>query len=872
MRCLGLTFVLIYIFFRYVTAAVLQVQCDNTTNLGCLHSNQDAGPVFRLEPGTQYTEKMVFAESVSDAHSFFLVDRRGPDRTVLFSDGYARDQVNFRLLLKPGETLLSVRSIANDTDILTSSTAEFSTQTLSNGHPTANVTVVHYFEGSVGSVSYVVSAQTSKGRTFSAMGHYYLMGIVGASRSENGTTTILTGIEAAAITFESPLDLSEQWKDNIIEIPIVYQPPGPDFYPDIQLAKQPDPHVSNAATEGSSQSNTGAEGLPSNSQSDEHPGGHLGERADGDSDEDSDLEPSMSPSFEDPSIQSDIPNSKHKVSLKDIMSETRVEVGGHIVGSDSNLIAWDPTHCSTITEVRVNVDGSYNFENEACGIGFDKENGRLLIRVRPNQSGFANIVLTSPMLFVDGEISETSVHVVVQEAPHITPKLVLFEDKVLKLDYFGKEVFALQMRDTLAPPQAQNATDYIVDLPNGRYARASFHTSHLSSDVQDIIFETQRVGEEDMSIIKKLASSMKLRPMLTETSNKLRFKISKEQGAATGLKLAAGSLRSWFFGSGEDQAIDHSFPEESPMDDIEEMEEPAEEPFKEPAASTEPTDLDSDISYESHVFVQYSSSKPYEMAHNTDGRKLETEFAPATLAQATAAPLDTSREYVVVSLVLYKYAAHNFSEHKSSQLGRSIARQVEIASRVAKHSPEPMRMTTTNEMTGSIREGNETEAKAYLTRVQERPSSIVVTYRVAMLSQNGSQIATGLTIQENGIAEKIATDAMLPPGTIAVYDARMLPTLGENNYSGAGGGLPSLAGATAGVVIAAVIGLALIVTIPLIVLLFGFVASRRNTNSPASVAREDTSAFAAVRTSPREGPESTFIERDETHRRVADDV
>lgn len=671
--------------------------------------------------------------------SLDLVGSQGPLRTILFVDGYAYDQLTYHLKLPRGEYIHTAQTSSNNSDILTSSSVSFLS------HPTdsftfENITVINQFEGTVGVVSFVVTIRTNLDRSFKASGIYFVTGLVG-TRGTNANRSVVTGISAPSVTFENPDDVIHSLPDRDVEIDLAYQPPGPDIEDDARRDPRSLETIPSITT------------MPSD-------------------------QPSSQPFEMDP--------------LDAALSGTGVEVQGETLGSPSHLVQWDPLNCRTLSFARLLASGNHYFSNPSCGVAYDPVLRRLLIRLQPGQSGRATVVLTLPTVPGSEESLETTVKVHVRPPPPVSPELILKKNSAFRFDYFGNEVFKLLMNKTRIPFQPENATDYILDLPNGRYARADFSKSTFNSTHQEVTFKTVPIGLEDPDTVQKLRDQLVPEETQEETPDAeatpavyTKHDSSMIDGSLSNQNSERKSVRLRSVWDGpltvhQDDGI--GILEVSPNPSDETME-----------AITE-------THYFSAVHVAFPSETGYRTAKNVDDHKLETEIAPEDLALVSNRVNEGSKSYVEIVMQLRGYAEQNFSEHKSQQIAHTIGKMIQ----------------------NFTEDGDSVE----LVRKQERFESLLVTFRV-FVERDAREAAQAYLLNERAFAKDVAEEAFLPMNEVEVYDARAMLGKGDPKYSGAGGSpATGLSGATVGIIVVASVVLTLVMVVPIAAICFAHFATR----------------------------------------------
>lgn len=680
-------------------------------------------------PNATTSEQQVFDPRDS---TLILADDRANVRTVVFSEGYAHDQMMYHLRLPPGEHVNTVYSTSNNSAILTSSSATFVSHPM-HAYTIENITVINQFEGDVGVVSFSIIVKTDQNRTFDATGIYFVTGLTG-SQGAGHNRSVVTGITAPSITFDNPTDVTKSSPGGDLAIDLDYQPPGPDVQPNQSQGSESD----------------APEAVP---------------------------DISANPTFPTYPPSSNFPMDP----LDAALSGSNVEVQGETLGSASRLIQWDALECHALSFAKLLSSGEHYLSNPSCGVAYDPALRKLVIRLRQGESGHATVVLTLPTVPGSEEALETSVRVHVKPPPPAVPELLLERDTNIRFDYYGNEVFSMELMKTRRPFQPQNATGYFVCLPDGRYAIADLSKSALDGPTQFVMFKTVPVGLEDPMILEKLGITPKGRESpeaeptpahqaesdFSITGNIIHSLIDKKMQRGLTLRTVwDGPLNLRV--SDEPEGLEGS-----------------------PLASQEMTDSFVNKSkYFSKVEVEFPSEKVYRTAVNKENYTLETSIAPDDLAELSKKVNGGVKSYIEVVMQLRGYAVHNFSEHKSQQIAEVIRK-----------------------LTRNFTEEGE---RAELIKKQEILSSLVVTYRVFVI-HSAYQAAQSFLLNDGNFSRLVAKEALLPTDEVAVYDSRATLGSSDPNYSGAGTSPGvGLSGATVGIVVAAAVVLMLIVTLPIV--------------------------------------------------------
>lgn len=485
-------------------------------------------------------------------------------------------------------------------------------------------------------------------------------------------------------------------------------------------------------------------------------------------------------------------------SIAVILSTLVIQIGGRTLGSTCNIIHHEHESCRTLTLANYH-NGRYKFQNDKCGIGYTLGHSgnsyrmEILVKMNVFHYGHGSILLSSPIIVVNGENMETSIRINVKQAPPIRPFLLIERTYTFTVDYYGMEYFKMDVNNSLSPPQVANATDYLLDLPGTRYAWMDYSRCRFDMDVQTIAFISVKPGEEDFDLLKVI-NIHKLYPNgnaglalgsgqengdMNGRQNPLRYVKKLWKKYETKLKGIAPLI------------LEEEFSDKEEKDDEEQADSSA-EPSQEPI-----------VLHESKLHVQVPPEKTYRVAGMKGNHILYTTVASKKLAIEKPQQLSYTQNHIRTSLVLYDYRFNNFSEHKSRQIARSLAGIIGRAMTPPQY----------------IKDGD-------LTKLMQRSASIIATYDTEVV-HNGSSISHGLTAQENDYRSVIERECMLRPGGVGVYDSQVLVAAGGGNLHGSGEDRANLAGSTVGLIIGAIVGICLILGIPLFVLLFGYFLRRR---------------------------------------------
>lgn len=319
--------------------------------------------------------------------------------------------------------------------------------------------------------------------------------------------------------------------------------------------------------------------------------------------------------------------------LSDLVEGAKFDVKNAIIGKKSELIEFDAAQCNPIQAVTKRPDGSYTFSNAKCGLGYDKEMQAIVIDFKSNREGKAILYIDVPRLAADGESFETLININVGVRTGQTPVLVMLEDREFFFDYYGTETYTMEMYNTLSPPQHENATQYLMDLPNGRYATMAYDESALVNPVQTVQFFVPAVGSERPHILRLLARAMQntTGPDAWET---------KVIDINAGSLFEEGAAKAWM---GKEISIRES------------------------------------SIHESHAYVLIPPAEGLTRAVNTPDHKVFAKFGPSTLAivQEPREPNAVEdQNLITMKIALEGYAIGNFSEYKSQQISTSVAEHI----------------------------------------------------------------------------------------------------------------------------------------------------------------------------------------------------
>lgn len=494
----------------------------------------------------------------------------------------------------------------------------------------------------------------------------------------------------------------------------------------------------------------------------------------------------------------------NQLSLSEIIQGSEVEI--NVSEGEENFPLLN-TICKAPQSVVQDGSGFYIFNNSSCGVGFDYENGILVLNLNQERGGSVAIEIMIPAITVRGEVFETVINVFVGKPTMPLPVVVSDEDIELLLDFYGNEEFSLNMYNTLSPPQKENASLYLVDLPNGRFARADFQRSRFEYPNQIIVFKTAAPGNENENMRQLLKGSA----TFMEYPNTRRMQAIDE--------FQRRSIQEEVFlqaetpGRNPDMNIEetryrHGNSKWNPIfgsvhvfGDVKSINALGHDLSLQDSSYTEATLKEAlePTTHESKVHVLLPPSQNIVTAVNQNKRKIKTTFEPNTIASIKAATED-SDENVEVGLHLKGYSKSNFSQFKSDQISQSIERQVSDFA-------------------------NGTSGNATLVRLENDNGSLKLYYYIAVVG-NSSQIAASMD-KNRTVEESIANDARLSPGSITEISARSFHSRGVMNSANGVGVVDTISAPLGGGFIAAIVVVCCIILIPIAFICYGSFVNRR---------------------------------------------
>ncbi|KAI0561308.1 hypothetical protein FGB62_87g082 [Gracilaria domingensis] len=492
-------------------------------------------------------------------------------------------------------------------------------------------------------------------------------------------------------------------------------------------------------------------------------------------------------------------------SLKQVLSKANVDVKDIKYGTASTLVTYDDS-CSLIEPSVKSMNAPKRSMH--CGICFNLTDQSLSITVNPERSGTSVIQLMVPTIEVNGETFETDIRIFVKKPPLVNPAVLIQPGTKLLLDYFGTEVFYIQMYNIIQPDQPVNATDFFIDLGMNRYASADLSLSRLEQPIQTIAFVVQPPGKEDQAILKKIqAALMILKGMELDSPEATPDVLSTLEPVPTMdmatdevLAPAKFSLGPFNLENTTASRIEDEYPAVR-MPQIRIGGPPSVEQLR---MSSIPLNAvyvrigDKDDYYESNAHVILPPALSLRTAKNVLNNPLLTMFAANETAVVSSKSRQGDAKHVLISLFLANYSLPTFSEHKSKQISASLSEAIRNA------TDEP------------IMNGNLTLLKANATGIQ-------VTYAIPLL-KDAEKIAKDVMQNKTDIGNQVSKAIWIPSNRLVLMNA-MVYDPSSPSASDAVSTPENFLGGLSGPLLAVIIVLVLVALIPLSALCIGYLTS-----------------------------------------------
>lgn len=510
------------------------------------------------------------------------------------------------------------------------------------------------------------------------------------------------------------------------------------------------------------------------------------------------------------------------------------------------LLNFNQSICGNMPTLTMDSNGKFLFPDANCGVGFHEASKKLVFNLNRQQSGNIVITISIPALFMGDEMFETSINIFVGSPVFRKPVLLLNKNLDIALDYFGSEEFSVQMYNTIQPALKHNATGLYISLPGMRYGEIDFEKSILTNPIQTIVFRTVPPSDEDEKIVSLLKNALAATNQsttsraefvkLTSRSIITREEVLSKDGAVGSLEDAQKQIRD------HDSTVHHGKPAERRLSSdlledtvLEESDAFAGFTYSRKLSPTSNQPLmrmDTHSYEESAVFVVIPPREVPVRAVSSGEGTIRTEIAAPELAMVNP---EESRfpEKIRVTMRLEDYSISGFSEHKSRQIREALLKE-------------------------ALQVQNGTEGETRLVKLRKDGSGLIVEYDV-YVSGHSEEIANAL--MKKGVSAEIARQAYLEEHRIEIISA-MAMTFKETTGNLLGSsGETAASGGSIGVLVAAIAVLSLIVAIPLFVLCFGVIVTRRheqrenqsdrNSSEPASPTRSpENTEQASVTGSP----------------------
>ena len=500
-------------------------------------------------------------------------------------------------------------------------------------------------------------------------------------------------------------------------------------------------------------------------------------------------------------------------SLADIISTAEIDVKDSRPDAEVPLLSYNRTECGKVADVRKDANERFVFPDVRCGVGFHEASQKLVFNLNRQQSGNIVVSISIPALFIGDEIFETSINIFVGNPAVRKPVLLLDGDLRIILDRYGREEFSIQMYNTIRPAQPQNATAFYMTLPGMRYAEIDFNKSELLNPIQLITFVTVRAGEEDENVLNLLKGaslaanqSLSHQPSVDQSNrasstraDDISTVVNLDQMVDKQEKRAQYKTAEDFKKTGDSRfsaaLLEDTMLEKNNVDlGMTYRERLSRTIVQQPtmhitSGETEPSDV--------YVIIP-PQDLPIRAVSSGEGT-LKTEVASGRLAVVDAGK-SMFPEKVRVQMCLNGYSISGFSEHKSNQIKEALLKE-------------------------ALAVNDGTDGEIRLTRLRNEESKLIAEYDV-FVSSESEEIATAL--MEKGVGTRIAKDVYLEEHRIEIMSAMAMPFKETpGNLLGSNGNVAE-AGNSVGVLVAAIAILSFIVAIPLFVLCFGVVVSRRH--------------------------------------------
>lgn len=468
-------------------------------------------------------------------------------------------------------------------------------------------------------------------------------------------------------------------------------------------------------------------------------------------------------------------------SLADALKTVRVTVEPGLIGingkgsSKSTVIQYDPS-CNPHPMAFTSPEGVVTFKKPACGVAFDHSSKTVYIKLIPNKYLSSIVKIQIPAIEVNGEAFQTDVKVYVKKPIFPPPNIVLSRPITMVFDHFGNEVISLNLSKTIKPDQEDDASEVYLSLPDKRYAKADPKLSSYVQPIQKVTFVIVMPGSEDAKVTKRIDEALRL-------SQKKQGKVV---GSSVGIRdmylpnvSRPNSASQRNFTKAEMALSWNSIPMIAAR-----QEDPA-------------------TGYKSSILVEFPSKGLPVVANNPSGQVISTSFASTAKAIEHPLSFKDGFHHLLVTLKLKGFSKEGYSEHKSGQIAKSLAANVDKLYK-------PMEEAST----------------AYLTKAAKNGDSLDVVY-VIQIPGIVPEVKDEVSKTKKEISKEIARDVYLKEDSVMIEEAKLIMPGGSGNFNGIGTQSQTTMNGVSGWLIGAIIVLVLIVSLPLCALCFGFFVLRR---------------------------------------------
>lgn len=299
------------------------------------------------------------------------------------------------------------------------------------------------------------------------------------------------------------------------------------------------------------------------------------------------------------------------------------------------LLSFNNSVCSPLTGATFSSNGEWHFEDDNCDIalrGPSADNaGRgladIVIRVAGNRRGESICQIAVPSASSNNVLATTAMTIY---ADTTLPSLSLdgkdastTRNVSLELDFYGRELLNFTMLNTKEPRQRENCTEYFLNLPGDRYAKAEGDLSVLGIAQQNVTFVSAAPTETNEALRRAVVAYSEINEALTHARSPL-----SERGLA----------------------------------------------------NTTAPQVNANTDSETHAFVRIGNDSTLVRAVNTPVEcKIFTRFASPALAKIDSLPAAGNKTFVLqVPLEVVGYTTKNFSEFKSRQIKVALAASLDM--------------------------------------------------------------------------------------------------------------------------------------------------------------------------------------------------